>query len=106
VHPGVELEELLLGHRVGQRHHLPPVRHLGELLARPRPDAPGGRVGRDQIRVVRLELLQLAEEAVVLGVAEGGSVEDVVAVARVAELAPELLRARGGVFHAPRRITH
>ena len=106
VHAGVELEKLVFGHRVGERHHLPPVRDLGELLARGRPDAPGGRIGRDQVGVVRLELLELAEEAIVLGVAQGGRVQDVVAVARVAELGPQLFRAGGGVFHALRRITH
>ena len=44
VHPRVELEQLLLAHDVGERHHRSPVLHLGELVAGLRTDALGGRV--------------------------------------------------------------
>ncbi len=60
----------------------------GELVEGLGPDALGGGVGRDRVGVLLLQVLELAEELVVLGVADLGRVEDVVAVVVVVELAP------------------
>ena len=50
-----------------------PCTHLGEAGARSARDALGGRVGRDQLGVLRLERAQLAHQPVVLGVGTDGS---------------------------------
>ena len=51
----------------------------------------GGRVGRAQLRVLRLEVAQLVQQRVVVGVRDLRVVEDVVAVVVVLELPPQLL---------------
>jgi hypothetical protein len=56
------------------------VEYLRKLKARHSADALRRRVRRAQLRVRRFQFLQLAEQAVVLGVADAGIVEDVVAV--------------------------
>src|SRR5438477_2512119 len=95
-----ELVEFLRSHRVGERHHLLAVGDLGELLAGCRSDALGRRVGRRQLRVCFFQLLQLAKEPVVFGIAQGGRVEYVVPVAGLAELLAQLVRAGGGIHAA------
>jgi len=70
-----------------------------EPLDRAAADALGRRIGRDELRMLALERLELAHEAVELGVADLGVREDVVALLVVADEAPQLLDAgpdRGG----------
>ena len=69
------------------------------------PEALGGRradalrrgVGGAEVGVLLLDAPKLAEELVVLGVADLGIVEDVVAVEVVPDDAAELFGARGGL---------
>jgi hypothetical protein len=56
------------------------VRVLGELALRLGTDAEGGRIGGKTVRKIPLELLKLPEKAVVLGVRNARTVEDVVLV--------------------------
>jgi hypothetical protein len=71
------------------------VRDLGELLARRVTDALRGRVGRAQVRVLRLELHQLLKETIVFGVRNLGRVFLVVEAVVALDRAPQLLGARG-----------
>ena len=56
-------------------------------------DALRRRVGRDELRVALFQAAQLAHEVVVLGVADLGAVEDVVAVVVVGDEGAQLLDA-------------
>ena len=102
-HPGLQL---LLVARVRERQHRLEVAHLVELVERLRPHALGGRVRGQQVGVLGLEVAQLVEQRVVLGVRDLRVVEDVVAVAVViellAQLADPLLGAAGGGAHTSR----
>ena len=71
---------------VVEREHRRGVRHLDEALARLAAHALRRRIGRDQLRMLGLELLQLVHQAVEFGVADLGIVEHVVAVLVVADL--------------------
>ena len=69
--PGVEGAQLVVAERVREAEHRPAVADLGEDLAgRCATDALGRRVVGRELRVGRLERHELAEELVVLGVAE------------------------------------
>ena len=70
------------------------VLDLLELLERRAAHALGRRVRREQLGVLALEVAQLAQQRVVLGVADLRVVEDVVAVVVVLELPPQLVGAR------------
>ncbi len=89
-HPRHPRAQLLLGARVGQREHRALVADLGQLADRLAADALGGRVGCDQLGVLGLDAPQLVEQRVVRVVLDLGVVEDVVAVAVVAELLAQL----------------
>ena len=84
-HARVDLAELLVGLDVAEREHGLAVNDPLEPLRRRARDALGGRVRRHQLRVLRLERLQLAHEPVVLGVREDRLVQDVVGVVRGAD---------------------
>ena len=56
------------------------MRVLRELALGFGADSKGGRIGSEKIRKILLELLELAKEAVVLGVRNGRTVENVVLV--------------------------
>ena len=98
--------QLLLVARIGQREHRLEVADLLELLERLRPHALGGRVRGAQLGVRGLQIPQLVEELVVLGVRDLGVVEYVVAVVVVldqaAQLGRPLLRRRPTQPLAPR----
>ncbi len=66
----VERPQLVMAERVAERQHRPPVADLVERRADRAADALGRRVRGDQLRVGGLERDELAEELVVLGVAE------------------------------------
>src|SRR4029453_18784321 len=63
-----------------------------------RPDGLGGRVVGAQVRVIVLQLLQLAEQLVVLGVGDVGVAEHVVAVERVPQARPQLVDPPGSLL--------
>ncbi len=90
---------LLLVAGVGQREHRLEVGHLLELVQRLRPHPLRRRVGRAELRVLGLQVAQLVQQRVVLGVRDLRVVEDVVAVVGALELGPELRCAirRSGV---------
>ena len=95
----VEGAQLGLVHRVVEREHRHRVRDRGEALGRRRAHALGRRVGPAQLRVRRLELGELAEQPVVLGVGDLGPVERVVEAVVAADLLDQevdaLARVRG-----------
>jgi hypothetical protein len=54
-----------------------------------------GTIGGEQVRMLVLQRLQLAEMAIVLGVRDFGGVEDVVGVVRALDLLPQPDRSVG-----------
>ena len=103
-HPGVELAQLVGAEGVAQREHRDRVPDLGEAGRWRRPHPLGGRIRGQQLRMGNLELLQLPEEAVVLGVGDGRRVQDVVAVVRLLEGGAQLRRSCGRLSHPPLRL--
>ncbi len=65
------------------------MRNLDEALARLAAHPLGGRVGSDQLRMLRLERFQLVHQAVEFGIADLGIVEHVVAVLVMADFLPQ-----------------
>ena len=65
------------------------MRDLGESFFRFAADALGGRVRGDEAGIFFLDALKLAYEVVVLGVGDGGLVEDVVEMLVVTDLVAE-----------------
>ena len=63
---------------------------LGELALRLGTDSKRGRIRSQALRKISLELLELPEKAVVLGVRKGRTVEDIVLVRCVGEQAAQL----------------
>ena len=80
-------------HGIHARH----VRDRRKLLAHVAAHALGIAVGRHQVGIGRLDLLQLNEHFVEGGVRDLGRVEHVVAIGVVIELVAQLSRARGGL---------
>jgi hypothetical protein len=95
-HPLHPRPQLRLRAGVGQREHRLQVRDLLEPADRRAADPLGGRVGRDELRVLGLDRAQLVEQLVVLLVADDRVVEDVVALPVVDELLAQLGGALGG----------
>ena len=89
--------QLLLVERIAQAEHRHGVLCLHEALGGLGPDPLRGGVGGDEIRVRALDLAQLPEEGVVLGVAYLGPVEYVVEVVVAVEL---VAQRRGFRFYA------
>jgi hypothetical protein len=76
--------------------------HRPERFERRRSHPQGGRVGRRELGVLRFEVHQLAEQPVVLGIADGRRIEHVVAVVRFLERRTQRLhpcRRRAGPRH-------
>ena len=95
--------QLLLVARVGQREHrLQVARRLEALLSGLAPTRWVGESGVTQVGVLRLEVAQLVQQRVVLGVGDLRVVEDVVAVVVVLELRAQLVRALGGLGQTSR----
>ena len=86
VHAPLPVAQLLFAVGVVERQHGRGMRHFDEALARLAAHALGGRVGRDQLRMLGLERLQLVHQAIEFGVADLGIVEHVVAVLVIADL--------------------
>jgi hypothetical protein len=86
----VEGERLLDRGHVVERQHRDRVLHRAEPLGWLGAHALGGRVGGDAIGVPRLQLHQLAVQAVVVGVRDDRVVEHVVAVIVLSQLFLEL----------------
>ncbi len=82
----------ILLERIAQRQHRHRVAHFGKAALRPRADLAGRRIGRCQRRVLGFQRLQLAHQAVVLGVGDVRVVEYVIAVVGLFDLRPQ----RGG----------
>ena len=89
--PCVELVQIHgIVHGIHARH----VRYRRKLLAHVAAHALGIAVGRHQVRIGRLDLLQLNEHFVKGGVRDLGRIEHVVAIGMVVELVAQLGRAR------------
>jgi hypothetical protein len=72
--------------------------HLDEALARGAADALGGRVRRDEVRVIALELLKPAHELVIVGIGDLGPIENIVEVLVAAQLLSEPVDLGGDVL--------
>jgi hypothetical protein len=80
---------------VVQREHRNGVMHLGKTALHARADRTRGRVGGGQRRVLGLQRLQFAHQAVVLGVGDVRIVEHVVAVVGILDTRAQCGGARG-----------
>ena len=89
-HSPIEIAQLLLPERVAEREHGRGVDHFREGGHRFRAHPPGGRVRCLQIGMRGLERLELAHQAVVLGVGDLGVVESMIAVVVVIDALAEL----------------
>src|SRR5207247_11145482 len=95
------LGELRFVERVGKRVHGDEVPVLAKRARRRGADAVGGAVGSAELRMRRFQVLELAKQAVVLGVRHFGPVEHVVGVVRPLEEPPQLGGARRRALHRP-----
>ncbi|MNR01404.1 hypothetical protein D3C85_1172080 [compost metagenome] len=92
----IEGPQVLLLEGVAQAEHGHLVAHLAEGAEGFAADPLGRRVRGHQLRVLGLQGLQLAEQAVVLGVGHAGLVQHVVAVVVRIQLGPQFQDAFGG----------
>src|SRR5712692_584187 len=102
--PGVAIlpfGELRLVERVGERQHRHQMAVLLERRRRFRADALRGAVGSAELGMLGLELLQLAKQAVVLGVGQLRLVEYVVGVVGALDEPPQLGGPCGRTLHRP-----
>ena len=103
-HPAVERPQLVVAEGVRQRQHRPDVADLVEGAGRRAADPLGRRIRGRQLRVGRLERDELAEQRVVLGVADLRRVLDVVELVGTVDRGRELgVTPGGGVDVEPRR---
>src|SRR5439155_3897034 len=79
----IERAELRFVERVGEREHGARVLDRREAIRRWRADPLRRRIGGDQLRMLRLELLELAHQRVVRLVGDRRRIEDVVLVVRL-----------------------
>src|SRR5262249_14367752 len=100
--PVLELAELALAVRVVEAEHGHAVGEGRELLGRLLAHALRGAVRGDEVGVLRLEIAELALQAVVLLVGDLRRVQDVVEVLVAADLLAQLADARPGVGRAHR----
>ena len=77
-HARIERAQLGLVEGIAEAEHGRQVRDLGERRVRSAAHRAGRRIGRDQLRVRGLEVLELPEEAVVLGIGHDRRVQLVV----------------------------
>ena len=93
-HPAVKLLQLFRGEHIlqGLKGHL--VDHLLKGVQGLAPHPLGGGVRRDQLRVSRLQLLQLPEHPVVLKIGDGGVIQYIVVVVVLVQLLAQPLRQR------------
>ncbi len=91
---------------VGKRQHGLQMAPLVELVERRGADPLCRRVGRAQLRELVLETLQLAQQQVVVEVADLGLVEDVIEVSVMFDLAAQLDGAAAHVVGHARRTAH
>ena len=89
-HPRVPGAQLLLVARVGERVHRPQVADRLELVERLGSHSLRGRVRCTELGMLLLEVAQLVQQRVVVGVRDLGVVEDVVAVVVVLDDPPQL----------------
>jgi hypothetical protein len=100
----VERRELFARRHVLEREHRMAVARRLELRERRGPDPLRGRVGGAQLGMLVFQLLEAAEERVVLGVGHERVVEDVVAVVVLLDLAAQpLALVRGVARRGPSR---
>jgi hypothetical protein len=86
-----------VGEGVAEAQHRHVVAHGRETALDRRTDALGRRIGRDELGVRRLQLVQLPEEQVVLPIGHRRCVEDVVPVVGILEQGPKLRGAGGRI---------
>ena len=100
-HSAVESNDRVVLERIVERQHRRSVRDLGEISPWCGADALGRGVGSDELRILLLEFLQFAEQAVVLGVRNQRTVEHVIMVIVLFDVGAQLVGARrDGVRHS------
>lgn len=92
----VEVQQVLLLEGVAEAEHGDLMAHFAERRGRRAADPLGRRVGRQQLRVLGLQRLQLAEQAIVFGVGNARFVEHVVTVIVGVQFGSQLRDAFGG----------
>ena len=103
--PRLELAQLFLAVGVVEAEHGHAVGEGRELLGRLLADPLRGAVGRDQVGVLVLQVLQLPLEAVVLRVRDLGRAAHVVELLVPPDLLPEPARPLRGPFAGRGRVT-
>ena len=101
---GIELRHLLPRRDVVEREHRVAMTHRLELLEGHGADPLRRRVGARELRMLGFQLLETAEEGVVLGVRDERVVEHVVAVIVVLDLAAEPLDLLADVPRGARHV--
>ena len=91
--PGAPRQQLVEVEGVVEAQQRDAVGDRGEERRRRGADLLAGRVGRDELGELRLELPQLADEGVVVGVGDRGRVELVVEPVVVLDRGPQLVDA-------------
>jgi hypothetical protein len=99
-HAAIEGSHVLLVECVGEREHRHAVLDGGEAIARRGAHALRRRIRRAQLRVLLLQLRELLEEAIVVGVADLGRRLVVVEAVVPLDRAAQLVGARGQVLRA------
>jgi hypothetical protein len=95
-HAAVESDHVLVLEGVVERQHRPRVHDLLQLVDGRRADALSRRIGRDEIRILFFERLELAQQPVVFGVGNFRVVEHVVAIVVMLDLSAQLTHSRSG----------
>ncbi len=89
-HAPVEIAQLIVGECIVQAQHWPRVLHGLESGARAAANANGGRIGRDQLRVRRLQFLEALHQTVIGGVGNFRLVQNVIEILVMAQLVAQL----------------
>ena len=97
-HSAVEITQFIVGKCIQQAFHLDGMCHFCEASAGGAADMLGGRSRSDQLRVLRLQLLQFPRQGVVFKVLEFGGVLVVIKAVILLDNSAQLLYALLGLF--------
>ncbi len=96
-HTPVPITQLFFAVHVVERQHGPGVGDLGETFLRLAPNTLRGRVGGDQLGMLRFQLLQLTRESIECSIGNFGRILPIVKVLVVADLFAQLFDSVGGL---------
>jgi hypothetical protein len=92
-HAAVKVGQLLVAEGIVQGQHGQFMLHGAEGLEGFGTDPLGGGIGGDGVGMARLQLLQFAQQAVIFGIADLGTVEDVIEIVVTVQLGTQLIDA-------------